>query len=69
MLGGQWKENEKVLMLGGQWKGKEKVLFHLFPLSPQATYLDLRFFPLILRFYFTMVLGHYLRLFSLSLGL
>ncbi len=39
MLGGQWKENEKVLMLGGQWKDMEKVLFHLFPLFPQATLL------------------------------
>jgi hypothetical protein len=24
MLGGQWKEKEKVPMLGGQWKEKEK---------------------------------------------
>jgi hypothetical protein len=37
--------------------------------SPKQLYLDLHFFPLILRFYFTMVLGLYLRLFSLSLGL
>jgi hypothetical protein len=36
-LGGQWKE--KVPMLGGQWTEKEKVLFHLLPLSPQATLL------------------------------
>jgi hypothetical protein len=34
MLGGQWKEKEKVLMFGGQWKEKEKVLFHLFPFPP-----------------------------------
>jgi hypothetical protein len=26
MLGGQWKEKEKVPMLGGEWKEKEKVL-------------------------------------------
>jgi hypothetical protein len=25
-FGGQWKDNEKVLMLRGQWKEKEKVL-------------------------------------------
>jgi hypothetical protein len=30
--------------LGGQWKEKEKVLFHLFPLSPQATSLRPSFF-------------------------
>ncbi len=30
--------------LGGQWKEKEKVLFHLFPLSPQATLLRPSFF-------------------------
>jgi hypothetical protein len=35
MLGGQWKEKEKVLLFSGQWKEKRKVLFHLFPFSPQ----------------------------------
>jgi hypothetical protein len=25
MLGGRWKEKEKVFMFGGQWKEKEKV--------------------------------------------
>jgi hypothetical protein len=25
-------------MLGGQWKEKEKVLFHLFPLSPPSNF-------------------------------
>jgi hypothetical protein len=29
------KEKEKVPMLGGQWKEKDKVFFHLFPLFPQ----------------------------------
>jgi hypothetical protein len=55
----------------GQWKEKEKVFFHLFPLSPQATLLrpSFCFFPLILRFYFTMVLGRYLRISSLFFGL
>jgi hypothetical protein len=31
-------------LLGGQWKEKEKVLFYLFPLSPQATLLKPSFF-------------------------
>jgi hypothetical protein len=35
------KEKKKVLMLGGQWKEKEKVLFGLFPLPPKQFYLDL----------------------------
>jgi hypothetical protein len=51
LLGGQWKEKEKVFclwpmegegegsLLDGQWKEKEKVPFYLFPLSPQATLL------------------------------
>jgi hypothetical protein len=41
MLGGQWKEKEKVPMFGGQWKekDKEKVPFHLFPFPPQVTLL------------------------------
>jgi hypothetical protein len=39
LLGGQWKEKEKVLLLGGQWKEKEKVPFYPFPLSPQTTLL------------------------------
>jgi hypothetical protein len=34
LLGGQWKEKEKILLLGGQWKEKEKVPLYLFPLSP-----------------------------------
>jgi hypothetical protein len=44
MLESQWKEKEKVLMLEGQWKEMEKVLFHLFPLFPQATLLKPSFF-------------------------
>jgi hypothetical protein len=31
-------------LLGGQWKEKEKVIFYLFPLSPQATSLRPSFF-------------------------
>ncbi len=60
------RRRRRFFLLGGQWKEKEKVLFHLFPLSPQATLLKPSFFfLLILRFYFTMVLGHYLRISSL----
>ncbi len=39
LLGGQWKEKEKVLLFGGQWKEKEKVPFYLLSLSPQTTLL------------------------------
>jgi hypothetical protein len=31
-------------LLGGQWKEKEKVIFYLFSLSPQSTSLRLSFF-------------------------
>jgi hypothetical protein len=69
MLSGPWKVSMfsgpwKVPLLGGPWKEKEKEkekhLFHLFPLSHQQIVLKLSFFPWILRFYFTMVLGRYL---------
>ncbi len=56
-LGGQWKVPSLVAngkfqawwpmecsKLGGQWNVKEKTPFHLFPLSPQQTYLNLQFF-------------------------
>ncbi len=72
MFGGQWKvpcllangmfqawwpmEGSK---LGGQWKVKEKHLFTCFHFPPNKLYLNLQFFPLTLRFYFTMVLSHY----------
>jgi hypothetical protein len=48
---------------------KRKAPFHLFPLSPQPILLKPSFFPFILRFYFTMVLGYYLHLSFLSLDL
>jgi hypothetical protein len=39
------KEGEREgSLLGGQWKEKEKVFFHFFPLSPQATLLRPSFF-------------------------
>jgi hypothetical protein len=71
-LGGQWKVPSLVVngmfqarwpmgcsKLGGQWKVKEKHLFTFCHFPPNKIYLNLQFFPLTLRFYFTMVLGRY----------
>jgi hypothetical protein len=81
MLGGQWnvpslvangrrRRRRRFFCLVANGRGREKVLFHLFPLSPQATLLRPSFFfPLTLRFYFTMVLGRYLCISSLFLSL
>ncbi len=52
-LGGQWN----VPLLTGQWKVKEKHLFTSSHFPPNKFYLNLQFFPLTLKFYFTMVLG------------
>jgi hypothetical protein len=46
--------------LGGQWKEEEKVLFYLFHFSPKQLYLNLHFLSFTLRFYFALVLSHYL---------
>ncbi len=67
VLGGQWKVKEKVPVLDGQWKVKEKVPHVWWPMegerkilftsphfSPNQIYLNFPFFPLTLRFYFTM---------------
>jgi hypothetical protein len=48
--------------LGGQWKVKDKHLFTSSHFPPNKFYLNLQFFPLILRFYFTMVFGRYSRI-------
>ncbi len=50
-------------------EGERKAPFHLFPLSPQEILLKPSFFPLILKFYFTMVLGSYLCISFLFLDL
>jgi hypothetical protein len=63
LLGGQWK----VPLLSGQWKEKEKHLFTSSHFPPNKFYSNFQFFPLILRFYFTMVLSRYLRIPSFSL--
>ncbi len=54
-LGGQWN----VPLSGGQWKVKEKHLFTYPHFPPNKFYLNLQFFPLTSRFYFTMVLSRY----------
>jgi hypothetical protein len=65
-----FQEKEK---LGGQWKvpslvaNGRKILFTSSHFPPNQIYLNLQFFPLTLRFYFTMVLGHYSRVSFLSL--
>jgi hypothetical protein len=48
--------------LHSQWKVKEKHLFTSSHFPPNKLYLNLQFFPLTLRFYFTMVLNYYSRL-------
>jgi hypothetical protein len=45
--------------LGGLWKEKEKHPFHLFSPSPPTILLKHFCFPLIFKFYFTMVLDCY----------
>jgi hypothetical protein len=44
-------------------EGEGEAPFHLFPRSPHQILLKPSFFLLILRFYFTMVLRRYLRIF------
>jgi hypothetical protein len=68
-LGGQWKVPSLVAIgriqsLVAYWNVKDK---HLFTSSifPQQLYLHPQFFPLTSRFYFTMVLSRYSRLFFL----
>jgi hypothetical protein len=55
--------------LGGQWKEEEKVLSYVFHFSPKQLYLNLHFLSFTLRFYFALVLGHYLRPPFVFLGL
>ncbi len=43
-------------------EGEGKTPLPIFPFSPQQILLKPSIFPLILRFYFTMVLGRYLRI-------
>jgi hypothetical protein len=53
---------ERRPQLGGPWREKEKHPFHFFSLSPKQILLNFFCFPLILRFYFTMVIDYYLHL-------
>jgi hypothetical protein len=50
-------------------EGKGEAPFDIFLFPPQQILIEPSFFPLILRFYFTMVLGHDLRIFFLFLNL
>ncbi len=54
-----------------RWPMEEEgeIPFHLFPLSSQQILLKPSFLPLILKFYFTMVIGCYLRISFLFLHL
>jgi hypothetical protein len=42
-------------------EGERKILFNSSHFPPNQFYLNFQFFPLTLRFYFTMVIGHYSR--------
>jgi hypothetical protein len=66
MFGGQWKV--PCLVANGRFQAwwpmecEGKTPFHLFHFPPNNLYPNLQFFPLTLRFYFTMVLSRYSRL-------
>jgi hypothetical protein len=66
MLGGQWKVPSLVAngMFQAWWlmECEGETPFHLFHFPPNNLYPNLQFFPLTLRFYFTMVLSRYSRL-------
>jgi len=63
MLGGQWNVPSLVAneMFQAWWpmEGEGKTPFHLFHFPLNKLYINLQFFPLTLRFYFTMVLSHH----------
>jgi hypothetical protein len=67
-----WCPTERKGEASNAWwsmEGEGEALFHLFSFSPQQILFKPSFFPLILSFYFTMVLGRYLHVFSLFLDL
>ncbi len=63
------RKRKKFLCSEANGRRRKRFFFNSSHFSPKQLYLDLCFFPLILRFYFTMVLGHYLHISPLSLGL
>ncbi len=63
------KEKEKVLCLVANGRRRTRFFSTSSHFPAKQLYLNLRFSPLTLRFYFTMVLGRYLRIPSLFLGL
>jgi hypothetical protein len=68
-LSGQWKEKEKVLGLVANGRRRGRLFSTSSHFFPQATYFNFHFLSLTLRFYFALVLGHYLRLPFVFLGL
>jgi len=66
-----WSMEGKREVSNAWWlmEGEGEGLFHLFSFSPQQILLKPSFFPLILNFYFTMVLSCYLHISSLFLDL
>jgi hypothetical protein len=67
MLGGHWNVPSLVAigMFHAWWpmEGEGKTPFHLFHFPPTNFTYTFNVFPFASRFYFTMVLSHYLRLF------
>jgi hypothetical protein len=68
-LGGQWKEKEKVLGLVANGRRRRRFFSTSFTFPPKQLYLNLHSLSFTLRFYFALVLGHYLRRPFIFLGL
>jgi hypothetical protein len=60
-LGGQWKEKEKVLRLMANGRRRRRFFSTSSTFPPKQLYLNLHSLSFTLKFYFTLVLGHYLR--------
>ncbi len=63
------KRRKRFLCSKANGRRRKRFSFTSSHFPPKQLYLDLQFFPLTLRFYFTIVLGHYLHISSHSLGL
>jgi len=53
------RRRRRFLCLEANGRRRKRFLFTSSHFPPEQFYLDLRIFPLILKFYFTMVLGYY----------
>ncbi len=60
-LGGQWKEKDKVLGLVANGRRRRRFFSTSFTFPPKQLYLNLHSLSFTLKFYFALVLGHYLR--------